>query len=91
MLLSGNEAIPTVRFAPGITLDLKVKISNKGEMCVQGSHDGFPAFELWVYREGRPPERLHGWPPDLRILRETLAPLALFGDVFGQIKVNTCP
>jgi len=88
---SGNEAIPTVRFAPGITLDLKVKISNKGEMCVQGSHDGFPAFELWVYREGRPPQLLHGWPPDLRILRETLTPLALFGDVFGQIGINTCP
>jgi len=73
--ISGNESIPTIPGAPGITVDLKIKISDKGEMCVTGDHDGFPGYELWVYREGRPPVPLYGFMPSMS--RKRIAPLKL--------------
>lgn len=61
--VSGNEANPLVPGSPGITFDFKIKISDKGEMCLTGSHDGYPAYEIYIYREGQPPFLLHGHDP----------------------------
>jgi hypothetical protein len=68
-----------------ITFDLKIHISDKGEMTIRGGHDGYPAYEIWVYREGRPPQQVYGFTS-----KGLLAPLNLGGglDVTVNRKVN---
>jgi len=70
--VSGNVKNPILEdplsgknLAPGITLDFKIKISDKGEMCLTGTHDGFPAYEIYVYREGKEPKLLYGHNPQI--------------------------
>lgn len=29
-------------------------------MSVNGTHDGFPSYEIWIYEEGKDPRLLYG-------------------------------
>ena len=52
--MNGAGAGPSIDFA----FDLNV--SRSGEVSMVGKDtDGFPSYEIWVYRDGQEPQRLY--------------------------------
>jgi hypothetical protein len=43
-----------------INYEFGLSVSKSGGVSLNGgAHDGFPSFEIWVYRDGTAPERLY--------------------------------
>ncbi len=84
--VAGDESNPFVPGfvpgSPGITYEFKILVSDKGEMCVSGSHDGYPAYEIYVYRDGHPPLRLYEHDPRITGDNE----LSLFNPVEHHVR-----
>ena len=42
-----------------INYEFVVAVDAEGGVQVTGSHDGFPSYEIWAYRDGREPELVY--------------------------------
>jgi RHS repeat-associated protein len=46
---------------PPFNINYQFEISvDGGNVSVEGSHDGFPSYEIWVYEEGKDPRMVYG-------------------------------
>jgi RHS repeat-associated protein len=45
-----------------INYSMSISVSKSGDVSVTGgTHDGFPSYEVWVYREGKKPQMVYGY------------------------------
>lgn len=78
----GNEGNPLITGAPGITYNLKITIKKDGEsgkatITVEGAHDHFPAYEVFVSRTKDDEKKLiYGFDPRTK----GYTPLSLMDD-----------
>jgi RHS repeat-associated protein len=42
-----------------IDYDLNISVSKDGKVDISGTHDGFPSYEVWAYRDGQKPELVY--------------------------------
>jgi hypothetical protein len=66
--LSGSASNPLVLFAPAIDYNINISImpGQNGEsdnVEVKGTHDGFPAYEIWVESDGKEGKLIYNYTP----------------------------
>ena len=49
--------------APNIGYNLTLKPASDGGIKVTGTHSGYPALEVWAYRDGQRPQLLYNYDP----------------------------
>ena len=42
-----------------INYNLTLTVDEDGGVKVTGTHDGYPSYEIWAYREGKDPELVY--------------------------------
>lgn len=62
--LSADVAIPTFNPSPAINWNYTIRVNKNGTVSVQGTHDGYPAHEIWKRVDSSPyPVSIHQYHP----------------------------
>lgn len=71
----GAASNPLVATAPDIDYRIYVSVRKNGRVCITGSHDGFPNYEVWARVNYGTPENVYSYDHGSKGLRSLFPPL----------------